>query len=359
MEEEKQWILDDIDICEEVGEFEDEWVYDIEVEDETHTFIGNDILVHNSLYLTYTPIMNSCGYEGDGLEFILSLDRLFVKDYFKGWLDQYAEKYKVKNIHDFELETVNKNSLHIAKKMYLNNPLWEDGIFHDDMSAFLPKGIDIVRSSTPAFVRGKNQKGGIWEFVSYLFKEDVENLNSVDIMRIMKNLKSQFMLADIEDISFTTSLSKYDEKVIEDQSSLEVKIGSHFSIPASALHNHLLHKYPEYKSRYDMLKGGRVKWIFIKNYPLNDRIAYLRSFFPHELIEKEKIEIDYDTMFEKSMISIVNRFVEPLGLPEINKRLGVLNSLFEGMNLGDKAVESKSNSGLTSEWDDWDDEFDF
>ena len=33
------------------GEFEDEYVYDIEVDDGSHTFIANDILVHNSVYL--------------------------------------------------------------------------------------------------------------------------------------------------------------------------------------------------------------------------------------------------------------------------------------------------------------------
>ena len=32
--------------------FDDEYVYDIEVDD-THTFFGNDILVHNSIYVEF------------------------------------------------------------------------------------------------------------------------------------------------------------------------------------------------------------------------------------------------------------------------------------------------------------------
>jgi hypothetical protein len=38
--------------------------------------------------------------------------------------------------------------------------------------------------------------------------------------------------------------------------------------------------------------------------------------------------IDMDEQFEKCFLGIVNKFIKPLGLPEINKRLSVLNSLF-------------------------------
>jgi len=355
---ELKYKFEEIEFCEEIGEFEDEYVYDIEIDDETHTFIANDILVHNSLYMTYQPIMDSCDYEGDGLEFILSLDRLFIKEKFNKWLDEYAKQYRVKNIHDFELETVNRTSLHLQKKHYINNVVWEDDIFFNDMEHFIPKGVEIVKSSTPPFVRGKKQKGGIWEFIQYLFKNP-DSLNSRDILRIVKNLKSQFILADIEDISFTTSLTNYKDKVIDDQSNYECVKGAHFSIKAGALHNYLLNKHSEYKSKYDLLKGGRVKWYFIKDYPLNDRIAYLRSFHPYEILEKEKIEIDYDKQFYDAFLKIANRFIKTVGLPEINKRLGVLNSLFDGQNLGNDLIDSKTNSGSTDEIIEWDEDFDF
>jgi len=40
--------LVEIDEIEEIGSYEDEYVYDLEMEDESHTFIANDILVHNT-----------------------------------------------------------------------------------------------------------------------------------------------------------------------------------------------------------------------------------------------------------------------------------------------------------------------
>ena len=40
------------------------------------------------------------------------------------------------------------------------------------------------------------------------------------------------------------------------------------------------------------------------------------------------VVIDLDTQFEKTVLQIVNKFLKPLNLPLINKRISVLNSLF-------------------------------
>ena len=37
---ETKYIFEEIDFCECIGEFDDEYVYDIEMDDETHTFIA-------------------------------------------------------------------------------------------------------------------------------------------------------------------------------------------------------------------------------------------------------------------------------------------------------------------------------
>jgi hypothetical protein len=345
--EEFKYEFEEIDSCECIGEFEDEYVYDIEVDDETHTFIANDILVHNSLYLTFEPIMKSCDYDEDELEFILSLDRIVLKGMFTNFLNIYAEKYGVKNIHDFELETINKSALHLEKKHYLNNVVYEDFVFYEDMQHFYPKGVEIVRSSTPIFVRGQKQKGGVWEFIDYLFRNP-DSLNIRDVLKIMKDLKQQFMTANIEDISMNTTLSNYRDKVIDDQNGVDCVKGAHFSVKAAALHNYLLNKNYDFKTKYDLLKGGRIKWYFC-NHSLGDRFAYNRSFHPYEITQKENVVIDYDTQFEKTFLSIVNKFLEPVGLPEINKRLSVLNSLFGGSIV--KTIEK--NKEEFDDFDDW------
>jgi len=103
--------------------------------------------------------------------------------------------------------------------------------------------------------------------------------------------------------------------------------GAHFGVKAAAFHNFLLNKNSEYKTKYDMIKSGRIKYYYCKH-PTADVFAYLRSFHPIEITEKERVILDVDTQFEKAFLGIVNKFIEPLGLPAINKRLSVLTSLF-------------------------------
>lgn len=275
----------------------------------------------DSLYVSFTPVIESCGFKGDELDFILHLDRVIVKKIFNKYLDEYAAKFGVKNIHDFELETINRSALHIQKKHYINNVAWEDNIFYENLSYFYPKGVEIVKSSTPPFVREN-----IYEFLRYIFS----NPNSINIRKVLllvKDLKKQFMMADIEEISMTTSCSNYQVKVIDDVTDVITVKGAHFGVKAAALHNYLLNKNSEYKTKYDNIRGGRIKYYYC-NHPKNNVFAYMRSMHPYEIVEKENVKIDYDEQFDVTFLSIINRFLEPIGLPTINKRLSVLNSIF-------------------------------
>ena len=302
----------------------------------------------DSLYISFTPIMNSVGYDGDGydagLKFILHINGCFIKFLFNEFLETYAKSYGVKNLHDFELETINKSGLHIQKKHYINNVVYEDGVFYEDLSYLYPKGIEIVKSSTPVFVREN-----IWDFIRYLFKNP-GNLNIRDILKMVKDMKKLFKEAPKEDISMTTSCTNYESKVINDQTGLECVKGAHFSIKAAALHNYILNKNSDYKTRFSTIKGGKIKYYFCEH-PLNDKFAYLRSFHPSELCIKENIQVDYDEQFYKTFITICNRFLEPIGLPHINKRLSVLNSLFTTKKLTPIETEKE-------DFDDYNDEDD-
>jgi hypothetical protein len=71
---------------------------------------------------------------------------------------------------------------------------------------------------------------------------------------------------------------------------------------------------------------------------MGERFGYMRSFHPTEITTKEGVEVDYDEQFAKTFLSIANRFIEPIGLPVINKRLSVLNSIFSSKVNGKKKV---------------------
>lgn len=289
----------------------------------------NQIIIYgdtDSLYFSYSPIMKSIGFDKMGdmkwcRRFILHMDAIYAKPLIKKILDGYADIFGVDNLHDFELETISKSALFLKKKHYLNNIIHEDGVHYDDLTYFYPKGVEIIRSSTPPFVREN-----IYQVINYLFG-NVGNVNINNVLRIVKKVRKEFEMSDIEEISMTTSCSNYNDKVLDDTVTLETVKGAHFGVKASAFHNYLLNKNSQFKSKYDMVKSGRIKYYYC-NHKTSNVFAYLRSFYPKEVVENEKVKIDMDTQFEKSFLGIVNKFIKPLGLPPINKRLSVLSSLF-------------------------------
>lgn len=288
----------------------------------------NQIVIYgdtDSLYISYEPIMKSVGFDKIhnmewGRRFILHMDALYTKKIIDKILKDYADIFGVEDLHDFELETISKSALFLKKKHYLNNIVYEDGVHYEDLSYFYPKGVEIIRSSTPPFVREN-----IYQVINYLFGS--EKINIDKILRIVKKVRKEFEMSNIEDISMTTSCSNYDEKVLDDTVSLETVKGAHFGVKASAFHNYLLNKNSQFKVKYDMVKSGRIKYYYC-HHPMSNVFAYLRSFHPTEVVENENVKIDMDTQFEKAFLSIVNKFITPLGMPEINKRMSVLKSLF-------------------------------
>lgn len=395
--------FEEIESCELVGNFNDEYVYDIEVNDDTHTFIANDMLVHNSLFVSFNPIINHCDWkniffnkkymESVDVDFVILTDKkiklnntrcisvlnnvdslvnldkeykliiidgIFVKDYglndflksdkfnseikynwcsevdfiqgvdhlkygqyFKDCLDEYAASYGVENKEDFELERISESMINIAKKKYICHIVHEDGFDYDRLNYIYPKGVELIRSSTPLFAREK-----IVNIVKYLFSHP-DTFNSKELMKLIKQLRKEFELVDIDTICMQSSCSNYEIKVIDDKNlPLQFVSGSHFAVKASAHYNYLLSDNKKYQSKYEYIKSGtKVKYYYCKNDSVNPIFAYMRGAYPMEFAP----EIDYDLQFMKAILSPINSIVKPLGLPEITKRLSVVVDIFSGI----------------------------
>ena len=312
--------FDDIESCEQIGNFKDEYVYDIEMEDSTHTFIGNDMLVHNSLFVSFKPAMDACDWRHNfknELEFIHSMDKNRYAGYFKNNLEKYAASFGVENKEDFELERISESVINIAKKKYIQHIVYEDGINYDRLSYLYPKGVELVRRSTPLFAREK-----IVEIVKYLFSHP-DSFNIKDLLKLVKDLRKEFdmMIPDkVDEICMQSSVSNYETKVIDD------KNGAHFAVKAAAYYNHLLYKNVDMQEKYEFIRSGaKIKYYYCKN-GMNDIFAFNRGSFPIEFAPP----VDLPVQFAKSMLSPINSIIEPLKMPAINERLTVLMDIFNG-----------------------------
>jgi hypothetical protein len=255
------------------------------------------------------------------LDFIQGIDHFRIGGYFKKCLEDYAESYGVKNREDFELERISESVINIAKKKYIQHIVYEDGIPYDRLTYIFPKGVELVRSSTPAFAREK-----IVHIVKYLFSHP-DTFNIKDLLKLVKDLRREFELADIDDISMQSSVSNYETKVLDDKDKLSFVSGAHFAVKASAYHNYLLHADHSLQSKYEFIKSGtKIKYYYVKNNRMNDIFAYIRGSYPMEMAP----EIDFDLQFHKSILSPINSIIEPLGMPEITKRLSVVLDIFGG-----------------------------
>src|SRR5690606_27456329 len=114
------------------------------------------------------------------LDFIIGYNHYRYDQYFKDKLEEHAQKYGVENLQDFELEKINDSIINIAKKKYIQNIVYEDGMIHDNLSYILPKGVELVRSGTPLFARDK-----IVNIVKYLFSNP-ETYNAKNLLALIK-----------------------------------------------------------------------------------------------------------------------------------------------------------------------------
>jgi hypothetical protein len=65
--------------------------------------------------------------------------------------------------------------------------------------------------------------------VKYLFSPDSFNIK--DLLKLVKSLRKEFELADIDSISMQSSCSNYDNKILDDKNlPLKYVTGAHFAV---------------------------------------------------------------------------------------------------------------------------------
>jgi hypothetical protein len=145
---------------------------------------------------------------------------------------------------------------------------------------------------------------------------------------LVKNLRKEFELADIDDIALQSSCSNYDIKVINDKTlPLQFVSGAHFAVKSSAYYNYLLYKNKPLQDKYEFIKSGtKIKYYACKDKSVNDSFAYMRGSYPIEFAP----EIDMDIQFSKAILSPINSIIEPLGMPTITNRLSIIMDIFTG-----------------------------
>lgn len=321
-----EYIFDEIEICECIGEFENEDVFDVEMMDESHTFIANDILVHNtdSLYLSYHDLINTIeGSEKltlqDKLKIILKINTEFLDQHNKEHLrDYFLSRNAIPDtadLEDFELETVNKRGvwLHETKKRYGQILLWKEGKFYDmDDLPIKVKGLEVIKSSYPTVAR-KQLKQMLRFILEYDGKYLTQELNMMS-QRFLK----EFQEADIDLVSGNLKVNGYMQKVIDDTdpNGLKTVSGASFNVKALAMYNwlnnvHHLGSEPIY--------GGKLKYYTVKgSSEKNGDIYFAYEGTKYPKWADKYAPSDRRRMYKKFVLDPINRILSSAEMPILN-----------------------------------------
>jgi DNA polymerase elongation subunit (family B) len=274
----------------------------------------------DSIYVSFEDALKSCNWTESGTDFILKLYEYRLNDYIEKSFKKYGEKYNTDNIQKLELEKVSESAIILAKKKYALDLVWkEPGVYYEPQSKISSKGVEIVQSSTPAFVR-KHLK----ELLKMLFKEK-SKLNVKKFVEELKSTKENFRLCELEDISFSRSISDYEKYILDDRKGLKIASKCPIHVRAAGVYNYKLNS-SKWKRKYQLIRSGeKIRYYHTKSKSEIENIfAYQPGNFPYEFAP----EIDYDMQFSKTIIEPINRFVVAMGFGRIPENLITAKRLF-------------------------------
>ena len=172
----------------------------------------------DSLYLSYEGLLNTIeGIEnwtiGQKTNFIVRLNREFLDEHNRQFIEDYYNTRFGKSIHEFELETISLSGVWLdVKKRYAQILLWKDGKTYDvDDLPLKVKGLEMVKSSYP-----KQAREGLKRLTRYFLEDQTEEYLLHRLNIEMRREKDLWMQADLEDICENKGVQNYTKYILDD-----------------------------------------------------------------------------------------------------------------------------------------------
>lgn len=286
---------------ESLGE-QEEWVYDIEVE-KCHNFFGNDILLHNSVYLDFMPFVDKLykgqpDNDGEMHQFAAKLLKsVFVKlaekqtDIFHTICNSYQSKMRMKH------EKIFRSTFATNKKRYAFDVVENEDVVYAEPQISIT-GIEVVKSTIPKYFKAKLQ-----EAITVILRKDES-----DLQKFVKETRDEFLRGDlpIEDIGFSSSVSGLEK--YSDPKTIYSK-GTPMHVRAALLFNY-------YANKNNILtkirSGDNIMMVKLKlpNFTREDVIAVVDDSLDQMGL---KDSVDLVGMWEKNFISPLKLITDALG----------------------------------------------
>ena len=258
----------------------------------------------DSIYLNLGDLVNRVGALNDGsASRTVDVLNQFCENKIVPFIDaSYKELSDYLNCYEETLvmkrECIAEKGIWTAKKRYILNVWDNEGVRYNEPSLKM-MGIEAVRSSTPAPIRGY-----IKEALNIIMGGTEDEL-----IDFIAKKREEWESLPAEEIGFprtANNVGKYADAV-----SLYKK-STPMHIRGSLLFNHYL-KQKKITHKYNFINGGdKIKYIHLRTpNPTGENVISFISEFPHELGLNKFI--DYDIMFQKGFIDPLQGILDPIG----------------------------------------------
>jgi DNA polymerase elongation subunit (family B) len=255
----------------------------------------------DSVYFSLeTLIEQTCGHKStvDKIKFMdkiseESLRPIIEKAYIE--LADYMNSYK--QSMSMKREVLADRGLFVRKKGYALSVHNSEGVQYDKPKLKV-KGLELVKSSTPAIVRDKLR----------IVVDKVLHGTEEDIQGFVSEFQKEFMTLPFEDIAFPRGLNG-----LEDYASSTTIYGSKCpaQVRGALLFNHHLKRLGLQNKYQELVEGEGIKFLYLKMpNPIYENIISFTDKLPVEF--KLESFIDYDLMFQKTFLDPVDTIIESL-----------------------------------------------
>lgn len=271
----------------------------------------------DSCYVSFEEVLDKCDWQGTEKDFIMKLYNIRIEGYLKNVLQRYADKFGTENFLSFDMESVAKSAIWLAKKKYIQDLVWTDpDIHYESLSNVKTKGWQTIQASTPTASRNILQR-----VVEIIFSHDIVKMD--EIVKFLKESKKAFKLEEIEDICLNLRMNNYSKYVVDDTNAFELAKGAGPNVKGAGFHNYLLNN-SKFKNKYKILTSGERLKIYYTDDNRCEVFAFSSGDYPYEFAPN----IDYEVQFEKTVIDPLNKLLAAIGLQQLNRNLIYAKSLF-------------------------------
>lgn len=272
--------------------------------------ISNQYFDTDSLFINYInkyDVLNDMN-EREGYEKVIGTIMDWNKEHVQPIIDEYFDGLAVafnamSNKIEMDFELIADKSTFFAPKKYIMRKIWEEGKYlNPDKNTFKLRGIEIVRTTTPQFFRDK-----LKEAVKIIYNQSNEEL-----LKFIDQTKKEYLKLDFIDMANPTGVNGMDKYNLNSK-----RIPIH--VYGSLIYN-LYIENKKLSDRYQLITDkNKIKISYIKqpNCMGSHVISVPNNIFPDEL--KDKIELDYDRMFDKNFMNPIKRFLEVVNWDDVRQ----------------------------------------